>query len=100
MTKEEMEQRFRALLSSFFGCKEDQLNPHTNFIDEFEIDSLGILMLICLLEESFGIPHDDDATYSQLATYESAFSFLWERFQEKELKEKNCRFPKWLVERN
>lgn len=79
MCRNEIETKFKALLANFFNCGEDKFNNDTNFIEDFGIDSLGILMLICLVEESFGIVNGDQSKYFELITYKKALEYLCEQ---------------------
>lgn len=75
----EIEIKFKLLLAQFFGCDEDRFNHDTNFIDDFGIDSLGMLMLICFVEESFGIVNGDQSKYYELVTYDKTLVYLFEQ---------------------
>jgi len=79
MCGSETETKFKALLAQFFRCSEDRFNDDTNFIEDFGIDSLGLLMLICLVEDSFGIKNGDQSNYFELVTYKKALKYLCEQ---------------------
>lgn len=76
MCTREMEAEFKRLLSRFFSCDESRFCDESNFIEEFGIDSLGVLMLICLVEETFGIANGDPSKYYELVTYKKAWEYL------------------------
>lgn len=76
MCTRETEAKFRALLAKFFDCDECSFTNETNFIKEFGIDSIGVLMLVCLVEEEFGIEEGDPSQYFELVTYKKAWEYL------------------------
>ena len=79
MTKTDLELRLKKLLVTFFDCKANVINEETDFITQFGIDSLGVVSLICLIEDSFEIKSLDPSAYFHLTTYKKLRDYLYEK---------------------
>lgn len=73
---DELESKFRETLATFFNCEQEVFTDETNFIDDFGLDSFGVLMLIGLMQEKFKIEGAKTSEYYTLVTYKGALDFL------------------------
>ena len=58
---EEIFERIRSLLASQLDIEEDRITMDSNFVDDFEADSLDVVDMVMSLEDEFGIEVPDEA---------------------------------------
>ena len=52
---EEIFERIRSLLASQLDIEEDRITMDSNFVEDFEADSLDVVDMVMSLEDEFGI---------------------------------------------
>ncbi len=58
---EEIFERIRSLLASQLDIEEDRITMDSNFVEDFEADSLDVVDMVMSLEDEFGIEVPDEA---------------------------------------
>lgn len=75
MTKSEIVSRVSALVSTQLDIPVDELTLSSSFVDDLDLDSLGVIELVLAVEEEFDleIPSEDE---EKLATIEDLVDYL------------------------
>ena len=60
MTKEEVVEKLKTIVSDRLGVEKDQVTPEKSFVEDLGADSLDIVELIMGIEEEFEIEIPDD----------------------------------------
>ena len=68
--------RIRALIAKYLGIDAERVTDETHFRDDFDLDSLGQLELLILIEEEFSGVEFSDAAVEQIEVVGDLIRYL------------------------
>ena len=78
MTKNELFNQIKKIISEKFNLEEDDVKLSTSFVEDIGADSLDLVDLVMALEDEFGIKVDEQDT-DRLKTLEDVINYVYEK---------------------
>jgi len=83
LSREQIEQKIRAILTQDFKVPEAAIVPAATFRGSFKLDSLDVVDFVLLLQKDFGFKAPIES-YRELASYENLCGFVERTLRERE----------------